>query len=162
MFGILAKSIREYKRSSILAPVFVALEVIIECIMPFITAKLVNTIDNGDFDMPTLYKYAAILVVLAAAALCCGALSGHFCAIASCGFAKNLRHDIYCKIQNFSFSNIDKFSTSSLVTRLTTDINNIQMSYMMIIRTAVRSPLMLIFAFTMAIVVGGSISHYLS
>ena len=158
MFKILLRSVREYKRCSLLAPLFVALEVVIECIIPFVTAKLINNINDGTYDMPSLLKYAAILVALAAAALTCGVLSGHFCSVASCGFAKNLRHDMYVKIQSFSFSNIDKFSTSSLVTRLTTDINNIQMSYMMIIRTAVRSPLMLIFAFTMAVIVGGSVA----
>ena len=94
MLKILARSIREYKRSSILAPLFVALEVIIECIIPFVTAKLVNMIDSGEYDMPTLLRYAGILVALAICSLTCGALSGHFCAIASCGFAKNLRHDM--------------------------------------------------------------------
>ena len=158
MLKIISRSIREYKRSSILAPIFVAIEVILECIIPFVTAKLINNINNGTYNMSSLLRDAGILVLLAAASLTCGALSGHFCAVASCGFAKNLRHDMYTKIQSFSFSNIDKFSTSSLVTRLTTDINNVQMSYMMIIRGAIRCPLMLIFAFTMAVIVGGSVS----
>ncbi len=159
MLKTLLKSVREYKKSSLLAPLFVAAEVVIECIIPFVTAKLVNIIDSGvGFDMPTLLKYGGILVLLAAASLTCGALSGHFCSIASCGFAKNLRHDLYYSVQDFSFTNIDKFSTSSLVTRMTTDVGNVQLAYMMIIRTAVRSPLMMIFALTMAITVSPSVS----
>ena len=159
MLKTLLKSVREYKKASILAPFFVAAEVVMECIIPFVTAKLVNTIDSeAGFDMTTLLKYGLILLLLAAASLTFGALSAHFCSIASCGFAKNLRHDMYYSIQDFSFTNIDKFSTSSLVTRLTTDINNVQISYMMIIRTAVRSPLMLIFALTMAIIVSPKVS----
>ena len=153
----LLKSVREYKKASILAPIIISFEVILECIMPFITAKLVTEIQNG-CEMKTIVKYGLILIALAFASLSCGALAGHFAAIASCGFAKNLRHDLFYSIQNFSFSNVDKFSSSSLVTRLTTDVANVQMSYMMIIRTAIRSPLMLIFATTMAIVVGGKLA----
>ena len=149
MIKTLLKSVREYKRSSILAPIFVAGEVIVECIIPFITADMITAIEDG-CDMPLLYAYGLKLVLLACCSLALGALSAHFCSIAACGFAKNLRHDVYYAIQDFSFNNIDKFSTSSLVTRLTTDINNVQMSYMMIIRTAVRSPLMIVFALTMA------------
>ena len=149
MIKTLLKSVREYKRSSILAPIFVAGEVIVECIIPFITADMITAIEDG-CDMPLLFSYGLKLVLLACLSLSLGALSAHFCSIASCGFAKNLRHDVYYAIQDFSFNNIDKFSTSSLVTRLTTDINNVQMSYMMIIRTAVRSPLMIVFALTMA------------
>ena len=157
MLKKLLGSVREYKKASILAPLFVAAEVCVECAIPFITAKLVNNIEAG-CEMPTLLKYALILVVLAFTSLTFGVLSGHFCSIASCGFAKNLRHDLYYSIGDFSFTNIDKFSTSSLVTRLTTDVSNIQLSYMMIIRTAVRSPLMMIFAFTMAMIVSPSVS----
>ena len=149
MIKTLLKSVREYKRSSILAPIFVAGEVIIECIIPFITADMITAIEDG-CDMPLLFAYGLKLVLLACLSLSFGALSAHFCSIASCGFAKNLRHDVYYAIQDFSFNNIDKFSTSSLVTRLTTDINNVQMSYMMIIRTAVRGPLMIVFALAMA------------
>lgn len=149
MIKTLLKSVREYKRSSILAPIFVAGEVIIECIIPFVTANMITAIEDG-CEMSALFEYGLKLVLLACCSLALGALSAHFCSIASCGFAKNLRHDVYYAIQDFSFNNIDKFSTSSLVTRLTTDINNVQMSYMMIIRTAVRSPLMIVFALTMA------------
>ncbi len=151
MLKTLLRSVREYKRSSILAPIFIAAEVAVECTIPFLTAKLVNNIQDG-CDMGTIVKFGLLLALLAVISLCCGALAGHFAATASCGFAKNLRHDLFSAVQGFSFSNIDKFSTSGLVTRLTTDVSNVQMSYMMIIRTAVRCPLMLIFAFVMAMV----------
>lgn len=154
MIKTLAKSIREYKKASILAPLIIACEVILECCIPFVATLLINEIDvanNAAIDMSVVVRYGLILIGLAFASLCCGALAGHFAAIASCGFAKNLRHDIYAKIQGFSFANMDKFSTAGLVTRLTTDINYVQMSYMMIIRSAVRSPLMIIVATIMAI-----------
>lgn len=154
MIKTLAKSIREYKKASILTPLYVSGEVVLECIIPFIIANLVNEIKAG-CDMKTIAVYGAILVVMAFGSLACGSLSGMYCATASCGFAKNLRKDMFYRIQNFSFENIDKFSTSSLVTRLTTDIMNVQMAYMMIIRIAVRCPLMLIFSFVMAFVMGG-------
>lgn len=157
MIKTLLKSVREYKRSSILTPIFISAEVIVECIIPFITAKLVNEIQAG-CDMNTIVRYGLLLVLMAVVSLTCGALAGHFAAVASCGFAKNLRHDMYTSIQKYSFSNIDKFSTSGLVTRLTTDISNVQMSYMMIIRTAVRCPFMLIFAFVMAMIISPKMS----
>ena len=154
MIKTLAKSIREYKKASILAPIIIACEVILECCIPFVATLLINEIDVADnvaINMSVVVKYGLILIGLAFASLCCGALAGHFAAIASCGFAKNLRHDVYAKIQGFSFANMDKFSTAGLVTRLTTDVTYVQMSYMMIIRSAVRSPLMLIVATVMAI-----------
>ncbi len=159
----LAKSIREYKTSSILTPVFIALEVIIECLIPWLTAKMVSAIEaeiavGGDAGLSIILKYGLWLVLLAALSLSFGALAGHFCAIASCGFAKNLRHDLYVSVQSFSFSNMDKFSTSSLVTRLTTDVTNVQMAYMMIIRTAVRGPLMIAVALSMAIAISPKMS----
>ncbi len=157
MVKTLLKSVREYKRSSILAPVFIAAEVIVECIIPFITALLINNIEEG-CDIPTIVRYGLLLVLMAAISLSCGALAGHFSAQASCGFAKNLRHDLFSAVQGFSFSNVDKFSTSGLVTRLTTDVSNVQMSYMMIIRTAVRCPLMIIFALVMALVISPKMS----
>jgi ATP-binding cassette subfamily B protein len=157
MLKTLLKSVREYKTCSILAPIFIAAEVVVECIIPFLTAKLVNQIENG-CDMPTIVKFGLLLALLAVVSLCCGALAGHFAATASCGFAKNLRHDLYSSVQGFSFSNIDKFSTSGLVTRLTTDVSNVQMAYMMIIRTAVRCPLMLVFAFVMAMITSPKMS----
>ena len=157
MIKVLAKSIREYKKPSVLAPIFVSGEVILECIIPFLTANLVNEIKGG-CSMNVLLGYGAVLLVMAALSLTFGALAGSACATASCGFARNLRKDMFYKIQGYSFENIDKFSVSSLVTRLTTDITNVQMAYMMIIRTAVRSPLMLIFSFVMGFVMGGKMA----
>ncbi len=157
MIKKLMKSIREYKKSSLLTPLFISFEVVIECMIPFVTAKLVNEVQAGN-GMSTVLKYGLILILLSFASLTCGALAGNFCAVASCGFGKNLRHDLFCAVQNFSFSNIDKFSTSSLVTRLTTDVTNVQMAYMMIIRTAIRSPLMLIFAVVMSVMISPKLS----
>lgn len=146
----LAQCIREYKIQSILSPLFIALEVIIEVMIPFTTAKLIDNIENH-CEIAVIAKYGGILVLLAVLSLICGALSGHFCAVASSGFAKNLRHDLFYAVQNYSFANIDKFSTSSLVTRLTTDVSNVQNSFMMIIRTALRSPMMLVFSVIMTL-----------
>ena len=146
----LTKCIREYKTQSILSPLFIALEVIIEVMIPFTTAKLIDNIEN-QCEIAVIAKYGGILVLLAVLSLICGALSGHFCAVASSGFAKNLRHDLFYAVQNYSFANIDKFSTSSLVTRLTTDVTNVQNSFMMIIRTALRSPMMLVFSVIMTV-----------
>lgn len=146
----LAGCIREYKIQTILSPLFIALEVLIEVIIPFITAKLIDSIEMKS-DISVIAKFGGILVALAMMSLACGALSGHFCAVASSGFAKNLRHDLFYKVQSYSFSNIDKFSTSSLVTRLTTDVTNVQNSFMMVIRTAIRSPMMIIFSVIMTL-----------
>lgn len=157
MIKTLAKSIREYKKASILAPIFIAGEVAIECFIPYITAMLVSRI-QANCGIDEIVKFGLILIALALCSLTCGALAGHFAAIASCGFAKNLRYDAYCAIQNYSFSNMDKFSTAGLVTRLTTDVSNVQMAYMMIIRTAVRCPMMLVFALVMAIVTSPKMS----
>ena len=129
----LFKSIREYKRESILAPVFVILEVLMEVLIPLQMAKIIDVgIQNGD--LPYIVKMGVILVILAMLALFFGAKAGNYAAIGAAGYAKNLRHDIFYKIQDFSFKNIDRFSTPSLVTRLTTDITNVQMAYMMSIR----------------------------
>ncbi len=152
MLRKLAKSIRGYKRSSILSPLFVSIEVVLECIIPFITAKMINIIENtkGAEDFKSLLTYGLLLVACAFLSLTCGVLAGNHCATAACGFAKNLRHDLYYKVQEFSFANIDKFSSSSLVTRLTTDVTNVQMAYMMIVRIVVRAPFMMVFATVMA------------
>ena len=157
MLKRLAKCVKGYTRQTILTPIFITFEVIIECIIPFITAKLVNTIQS-DQNMDTILRYGFILIGLAFGSLICGALSGHFCACATAGFAKNLRRDLYYKVQDFSFANIDKFSTPSLVTRLTTDVTNVQQAFMMIIRIAVRAPLMLIFSLTMAFIMSGTMA----
>lgn len=153
----LTAHIREYKKASILSPIFVSVEVVMECIIPFIIAQLVNEIKAGS-EFGIIVKYGIILVIMAGISLTFGALAGSACATASSGFAKNLRKDMFYKIQTYSFENIDKFSTSSLVTRLTTDVTNVQMAYMMIIRTAVRCPFMLVFSFTMAFIMGGKMA----
>ncbi len=157
MIKRLAKCIREYKLPTILSLVFIVGEAVIETFIPFITANLVNRIKAG-IDMGEIVKTGVILALMAIASLTCGAIAGIACSKASTGFAKNLRHDIFRKIQEFTFENIDKFSSSSLVTRMTTDVSNVQMSYMMIIRTAIRSPLMLIFSICMAYYMGGALA----
>ncbi len=157
MIKTLAKSIREYKRDSILTPAFVSLEVVMEVFIPMLMALL---IDNGinNSDMGYIKRVGALLVLSCVVSLIFGALSGKFAASASAGFAKNLRKDMYYNVQNFSFSNIDKFSTSSIVTRLTTDVTNLQNAYQMIIRVAVRCPLMLIFSLIMAFGINPTLS----
>ena len=157
MIKRLMKSIREYKTPSLLAPFFVALEVVLEVIIPLLMA---NLIDDGIYqgEMNLVYKIGIELIICAVLSLIFGMLSGMFAAKASSGFAKNLRKDLYYKVQTFSFANIDKFSTSSLVTRLTTDITNVQMAYQMIIRVAVRAPLMLIISLAFAFSINRSLS----
>lgn len=157
MIKILMKSIREFKKPAILTMVIVFFEVIMECIIPFVVAILVNKIEAG-CELSVIAKYGALLIAMAIVSLTCGAMAGNFCATASCGFARNLRKDMFEKIQNFSFENIDKFQTSSLVTRLTTDVTNVQHAFMMLIRTAIRSPFMLIFSFVMGFIMGGKIA----
>ena len=157
MLKTLAKSIREYKKPALLTPVFVIIEVILDCIIPFIIAELVNVIKDGG-DLNDILKSGAVLAMMAVLSLIFGICAAHTCSDAACGFAKNLRADMFARIQSFSFENIDRFTTSSLVTRLTTDVTYIQDAYMMIIRTAIRSPLMLIFAFIMAFIMGGSMA----
>ncbi|MBR5900073.1 MAG: ABC transporter ATP-binding protein [Clostridia bacterium] len=180
---ILLRSVREYKKPSLLAPIFIALEVVLECLIPFITSLLLEALrflsgyqlesppsafvtrilrflssDGRPEIIPTILFFGGILVLCALLSLTCGALSGKYCAIASSGFAKNLRKDMYYNIQGFSFSNIDKFSSSSLVTRMTTDVVNVEMSYMMIIRTAIRSPFMLIFSLVMSFILNAKMA----
>ncbi len=157
MLRRLAKCVREYKLPTILTLIFIIGEAIIETSIPFITANLVNQIKVGA-EMEAVIKIGLILAVLACASLSCGGIAGFTCAKASAGFAKNLRHDIFAKIQGYSFENIDKFSSSSLVTRLTTDVTNVQMAFMMLIRTAIRSPLMLTFSVVMAYIMGGTLA----
>lgn len=153
----LLRSVREYKKHSILAPVFVIFEVIMEVVIPLLMANLIDFgIDDGNLEY--IVKMGIVLVVFALISLIFGILSGRSAAIASAGFAKNLRKDMYYKVQNFSFSNIDKFSTASIVTRLTTDVTNVQNAYMMIIRVAVRAPIMLICALVLAFNVNSSMA----
>lgn len=157
MIKKLLSCVREYKKPTIITFLLITLEVIIECIIPFVTASLVNQIKVG-IEIKALLIIGISLVLMAIVSLACGGIAGYTSAKASAGFAKNLRHDIFNKIQDYSFENIDKFSSSSLVTRLTTDITHVQMSYMMLIRTAVRSPLMFIFAIIMAYIMGGKLA----
>jgi len=158
MLKTLMKSIREYKVHSILTPILVFFEVVIECIIPFVIAELVNRFKDPELDIGIILSYGGVVVVLALLSLAFGGVAGVTCSIASCGFAKNLRRDMFYSVQNYSFENIDRFSTSSLVTRLTTDVSNVQQAYMMLIRTAVRSPFMFIFAIVMAFVMGGNMA----
>ena len=157
MIRTLARSIREYKTVSILTPIFVSLEVVLECIIPFLTANMVNQIKAG-CSLDVIARYGVVLAALAVFSLLFGGLAGSTCATASCGLARNLRKDMFYKIQSYSFENIDRFSVSSLVTRMTTDVTNVQLAYMMIIRAAVRSPLMLVFSFVMAFIMGGKMA----
>ena len=171
LFGFIG----EYKKNSILSPLLVMLEVIMECFIPAIAGELITFIEYpkeverltftkpiilgmekhvGDNNLRIIAVLCGILIVLALLSLSFGALAGIHCSRASCGFAKNLRNGLYEKTQDFSFENIDKFSSSSLVTRLTTDVTNVQQSFMMIIRTAVRSPFMFVFSIIMAFTVG--------
>ncbi|MBR0189779.1 MAG: ABC transporter ATP-binding protein [Clostridia bacterium] len=179
----LSRSVREYKKPSFLAPAFVMLETVIECLIPWIMTLLLGVLEiasgreavnsdafliklldflTGGAENPSymllILEFGAILMVFATISLFCGIKAGKYTAIASSGFAKNLRKDMYYKIQDFSFSNIDKFSTSSLVTRLTTDVTNVEMSYMMIIRTAIRAPFMMIFAMIMAFTINAKMA----
>ena len=157
MIKRLMQSVREYKKDSILAPLYVSCEVVLEVIIPFLTAALIDKgIDAGD--MNYVLKTGLLLILCALISLTFGILSGRSASIAAAGFAKNLRKDMYENVQNFSFSNIDKFSTASIVTRLTTDVANVQMAYMMVIRTAVRSPFMLVAAMVMAFNVAGPLA----
>nr|WP_314635265.1 ABC transporter ATP-binding protein [uncultured Oribacterium sp.] len=151
---ILSKSIREFKKDSILCPLLVTGEVILECMIPFFTAQLVNRMkENASMQM--ILHYGLILVVMAILSLLFGLWAGNFAASASTGFARNIRKDMFKRIQGFSFENIDRFESSSLVTRLTTDISNVQMAYMMLVRTAFRGPLMMVFSFAAAFIMGG-------
>ena len=158
MLKTLAKCIREYKLASILSPIFVTIEVVLECLIPFVITWLLGAIREGASGMGKVWMYGGILIAMAVVSLVAGALAGAFCARASAGFAKNVRKDMFYNIQTFSFENIDKFSTPSLVTRMTTDVWNLQMAYMMIVRIAVRCPVMIVFAAVMAFVMGGNLA----
>ena len=147
----LLKSVRQYKKQSLITPMFMVLEAFCECLIPFFMAKMVNEIQaSATATMTPIFKYGAILLALAICSLTSGVLAGRFAAQASCGFASNLRHDLFYRVQKFSFANVDKFSTSSLVTRLTTDVTNVQQSYQMCLRIVIRVPLQFIFAIIMS------------
>ena len=151
MVKTLLKSVRQYKKQSLLSPLFVAGEVVLECMIPLVMSKLIDHL-SADTMTPIL-QYGLVLLVMATMSLGCGVLAARNAAEASCGFAKNLRQDMYFKIQDFAFADIDKFSASSLVTRMTTDVTNVQNAYQMLIRLAVRTPLMIIFSVIMAMTI---------
>ena len=157
MIKTLSKSIREFKKPATLTPILVVGEVILECIIPFVIANLVNEMQAG-CGMDVIIRYGTQLVIMAVLSLILGVAAGNTCATASTGFSRNLRQDMFYHIQDYSFENIDKFSVSSLVTRMTTDVMNVQMSFMMIIRVAIRGPLMLIFSFIMGFAMGGRLA----
>ena len=157
MLKRLAACIREYKTPTILTLILIIGEAVIETFIPFITADMVNQIKYGA-EMGAILAVGGRLVLMACLSLCCGGLAAYTCSKASTGFAKNLRHDMFENIQAFSFGNIDKFSSSSLVTRMTTDVANVQMSFMMLIRMAIRSPLMFLFSIIMAYYMGGALA----
>ena len=157
MIKKLLKPLKEYKKDAILAPIFVALETIMEVLIPFLMAYLIdNGIDKGNIS--EIYRIGAYLAIASVASLVFGIISGRIASKASAGFGKNLRKSIYYNVQDFSFSNIDKFSTASIVTRHTTDVMNVQMAFQMIIRTAIKSPLLLIFSLIMSFSVSAKIS----
>ena len=157
MIKKLTSCVREYKLPTILTLIFIIGEVFLEVLIPFYTADLVNAIKAG-VPMSMVVQTGILLILMAILSLCCGGAAGYFAAKASAGFAKNLRHDIFSRVQAFSFENIDRFSSASLVTRMTTDVVNVQMSYMMVIRIAVRAPLMFLFAIVMGFVMGGPLA----
>ena len=164
MIKKLAQSLREYKKPTILTLIFITGEVFFEVLIPFFTADLVNAIKafsaagQEAAGLHDVVKQGLLLVAMAVASLGCGSIAAVTCSKASSGYAKNLRHDMFARIQSFSFENIDRFSSASLVTRMTTDISNVQMSFMMLIRMAVRSPLMFLFAVIMAFIMGGKLA----
>ncbi|MBO4363020.1 MAG: ABC transporter ATP-binding protein, partial [Clostridia bacterium] len=142
MFKKLLKSLKGYRVPTAFTPAAIAVEVVMECIIPFVTADLVTEIENG-CTLDVIVRYGLILIAMAVVSLAAGAVAGKTCSVAVAGFAKNLRRDLFARIQSFSFENIDRFSTSSLVTRLTTDVSFVSMAFGMLIRVAVRSPFML-------------------
>ena len=157
MLKTLMKQLKEYKRATILAPLFTALEVLLEVLIPFITASIIDQgIEAGNIN--NVYKYGAIMLVMAGLSLVSGIFAGRYAAEASTGMACNLRDGMYANIQNFSFSNIDKYSTAGLVTRMTTDVTNVQNAYQMILRIAIRSPLMLVFSMVMCFFINARLS----
>ncbi len=157
MYKSIVKCVREYKTATLLTILFIIGEVVIEVLIPTKTADMINAVKRGA-EMNEIVSTGVVLFVMAMLSLACGGTAGYTCAKASAGFAKNLRHDIFARVQTFAFKNIDKFSSSSLVTRMTTDINNVQMSYMMLIRMAIRAPLMMAFSAVMAFRMGGKLA----
>ncbi len=159
MIKTLLKSVREFKKPSLITPIFMAIEAFCECLIPFFMARMINEdVLNSPDAMRTILTYGGVLILLAAFSITSGVLAGRFAAKASCGFARNLRHDLFYRVQKFSFANVDKFSSSSLVTRLTTDVTNVQQSYQMCLRIAIRVPLQFIFAIIMSFTINASLA----
>lgn len=157
MIKSLASRIRQYKRPTILSPVFVSIEVILECIIPLIMASLIDDMEKG-ISAQKIAIYAVVLIAMAMLSLFFGVSAGKAAATAGCGFAKNLRQDLFYKVQNFAFADIDRFSTSSLVTRLTTDVTNVQQAFQMLIRIAVRTPFMMVMSIVMAFTINANMA----
>nr|WP_217625030.1 ABC transporter ATP-binding protein [Bifidobacterium vespertilionis] len=157
MFRTLGASLREYRKASLLAPAFVTVEAILEILIPTVMASLIDEGITGG-SMPAIIKFGVILLICAMVSLASGFMAGRYSAIAGAGFAKNLRHDQFAKMQGFSFTNIDRFSTGSLITRLTTDVTNLQMAYSMMIRMGVRAPIMVVVAWIFSFRISPSIS----
>ena len=158
MLRTLFKSTRGFRRQTVITPILVFFEVVLECFIPMVIAELVNRFRQPELQIKEVLAYGGVVAALAITSLLFGALAGLTCATASCGFARNLRREMYYSVQDFSFENIDRFSTSSLVTRLTTDVSNVQNAFMMLIRIAVRAPFMFIFAIVMAFIMGGKMA----
>jgi len=156
MLKTLLKSVREYKKISIITIVFTATEVILECIIPFVMALLIDSVEGSN--IKPVFSYGSVLIILALCSLFCGVMAGRCAATGASGFAKNLRKDLYYSVQEYSFEDVDKFSQSSLVTRLTTDVANVQMAYQMCTRIVIRVPLMIIFSFVMAVTINAKLS----
>ena len=153
MVKTLLKSMREYKKPALITPLFMVLEAVCECMIPYMMTKMLATGADGSVPMRQILTYGGIMLVLAVLSLTGGVMGGKYAAIASCGFAKNLRKDLFYSVQDFSFKDVDKFSTSSLVTRLTTDVSNVQMAFQMCLRIVIRVPLMFIFAIAMGMTI---------
>ena len=153
MIKTLLKSVREYKKPALITPLFMVLEAVCECMIPYMMPKMLATGADGSVPMRQILTYGGIMLVLAVFSLTGGVMGGKYAAIASCGFAKNLRKDLFYSVQDFSFKDVDKFSTSSLVTRLTTDVSNVQMAFQMCLRIVIRVPLMFIFAIAMGMTI---------
>lgn len=153
MVKTLLKSVREYKKPALITPLFMVLEAVCECMIPYMMTKMLATGADGSVPMRQILTYGGIMLVLAVLSLTGGVMGGKYAAIASCGFAKNLRKDLFYSVQDFSFKDVDKFSTSSLVTRLTTDVSNVQMAFQMCLRIVIRVPLMFIFAIAMGMTI---------
>lgn len=158
MLKTLFKSTKGFRKQTLLTPIMVFFEVVLECLIPMVIAELVNRFREPELKISEVLEYGGVVALLAILSLSFGALAGLTCASASCGFARNLRRDMYYSIQDFSFENLDRFSTSSLVTRLTTDVSNVQGAFMMLIRIAVRAPFMFVFAIAMAFIMGGNMA----